>query len=307
MSDVFISYSRKDKPFAERLFDRLKEAQRDIWIDWDDIPLTADWWKEIQSGIEGTNTFVFLISPDSATSEVCRQEIEYAVTRNKRLIPLLCRSVEQERKQGLLHPAISSHNWIIFTEEVAFEQAFQMLLLALDTDLSYVREHTRLLVRAREWESKNRDTSLLLSRGELSRAELWLVEGGGKSPKPSELHALYVLKSRQNATRRERIIFGIVTVLFAISVLVAGLSWIFVRTSQGNLRYLERRIKDERATAEQVQVQMVDDLLQLPTEDVCGLLNHLNANSSVWHEVLTSPDGRLLVERQNCQIGEGDD
>jgi len=50
MTDVFISYSRKDSDFMRRLHEALTKHQRDIWVDWEDIPLSADWWKEICAG-----------------------------------------------------------------------------------------------------------------------------------------------------------------------------------------------------------------------------------------------------------------
>ena len=68
LSDVFISYSRKDKDFVQRLHDRLKALEQQVWVDWEDIPPTADWWSEIRAGIDGANTFIFVISPDSVTS-----------------------------------------------------------------------------------------------------------------------------------------------------------------------------------------------------------------------------------------------
>ena len=42
MSDVFISYSRRDIDFVRHLFDQLKA--RDVWVDWQDIQPTAYWW-----------------------------------------------------------------------------------------------------------------------------------------------------------------------------------------------------------------------------------------------------------------------
>ena len=47
MADVFISYSRKDKEFVRSLHEALARHNRDTWVDWEDIPLTADWLKEI--------------------------------------------------------------------------------------------------------------------------------------------------------------------------------------------------------------------------------------------------------------------
>jgi hypothetical protein len=43
MAEVFISYSRKDKDFVRRLGDTLVASKRDPWVDWKDIPLTAEW------------------------------------------------------------------------------------------------------------------------------------------------------------------------------------------------------------------------------------------------------------------------
>jgi len=43
MSDVFISYSRKDVDFVRKLFERLEKSERESWIDWEDMPVTADW------------------------------------------------------------------------------------------------------------------------------------------------------------------------------------------------------------------------------------------------------------------------
>jgi CRP-like cAMP-binding protein len=68
---VFISYSRRDKPFVLKLNEALSEYGIDTWVDWENIPLTADWWNEIQLGIENADAFAFVISPDSLTSEVC--------------------------------------------------------------------------------------------------------------------------------------------------------------------------------------------------------------------------------------------
>src|SRR5690606_36175944 len=188
MTDLFISYSRRDLDFVQQLYDRLKARERDIWIDLEDIPPTAEWLQEIYTGIEAANAFVFVISPHSAVSEVCRLEIEHAVKHNKKLVPIL-REVVPDRT--LLHGSLASHNWLFFRPQDEFERAFKLLNDALDTDLSYVRFHTRLLVRALEWENRKRDTSFLLRGTDLSDAEQWLGESMGKQPIPTQLHTQY--------------------------------------------------------------------------------------------------------------------
>ena len=62
MSDVFISYSRRDIEFVRHLFDQLQAHDRQPWADWQDIPPTADWLAEIYRGIEAANTFLFVMA-----------------------------------------------------------------------------------------------------------------------------------------------------------------------------------------------------------------------------------------------------
>src|SRR5262249_61206383 len=96
MSQVFISYSRIDQAFVRSLHSELERLQRDTWIDWEDIPPTSDWWREICRGIDQADNFVFVISPNSMASPVCQLEIDYARSSNKRLVPVvLCKTDEQ--------------------------------------------------------------------------------------------------------------------------------------------------------------------------------------------------------------------
>ena len=39
-----------------------------MWVDWEDIPPTAEWMREVEVAIEGADTFVFVLSPDSLKS-----------------------------------------------------------------------------------------------------------------------------------------------------------------------------------------------------------------------------------------------
>ncbi|MBW4692913.1 MAG: TIR domain-containing protein [Lyngbya sp. HA4199-MV5] len=201
MSDVFISYSRKDKAFVQTLHTALQAHHRDTWIDWEDIPLTADWWLEIQRGIEAANAFVFVISPDSVVSTVCREEVDHAVEHHKRLVPIV-------RREGFnpqqIHPALSKHNWLFFREQDSFEQALQSLLKAIDTDLDYVRAHTRLLERAIEWKQQGQNDSYLLRGSDLETAQQWLVQSYAKAPEPTALQRAYLDASHQAETLRQR-------------------------------------------------------------------------------------------------------
>ncbi|WP_428548872.1 toll/interleukin-1 receptor domain-containing protein, partial [Roseiarcus sp.] len=51
MRKVFLSYSKKDLTFALLAQAKLKEAQIEVWRDYDDIPAGEDWRQEIDKGI----------------------------------------------------------------------------------------------------------------------------------------------------------------------------------------------------------------------------------------------------------------
>ncbi|HRF98748.1 MAG TPA: toll/interleukin-1 receptor domain-containing protein, partial [Aggregatilineales bacterium] len=94
MSDVFISYSRKNSDFARKLIEKIKAIGKDWWVDWEGIPLSSpSWWAEIKAGIENADNFVFIMSPDSMASVVCNMELDYAIALGKRIIPVVYQDV----------------------------------------------------------------------------------------------------------------------------------------------------------------------------------------------------------------------
>jgi hypothetical protein len=153
MADAFIiSYSRKDEGFVRELEEALEKRGNAVWVDVEDIPLTAEWRPEILSGIEGAETFVFVISPDSIASKECKRELDHATKHNKRLVPILRREVDTTTAPDVLE----SHNWVFFRESDDFGESLEHLVQAMDTDLEWVKFHTRLLTRAVEWEGRGR-------------------------------------------------------------------------------------------------------------------------------------------------------
>src|SRR5262245_21847284 len=92
---VFVSYSRKDLGFVDRLEPALRERGIEPLLDRADIFAFEDWWKRIQALIAQADTIVFVLSPDSVNSDICRQEVEFAGTLNKRFAPVVCRRVDE--------------------------------------------------------------------------------------------------------------------------------------------------------------------------------------------------------------------
>lgn len=202
MGSVFLSYSRKDKPAAQRLHAALSARSRDVWIDWEDIPPTAAWWAEIGAAIEAADAVLFLISPDSVASKVCADELAHAQSLRKRLLPLVARDVDP----ALVPPLLAALNWIFVRDRDDFDSAVATLLAALDTDLDWLRAHTRLLVRAGDWQRHDEESSYLLRGADLDAARRWRAGAEGKKPPPAPLHDAYLDASgRAEAAEIERL------------------------------------------------------------------------------------------------------
>lgn len=200
MVNIFISYSRKDILFARLLTKALEGEGVDSWIDWDDIPPSMKWWKEIEKGIENSDIFVFLISRDSVSSKVCNQEIDHAAKNGKRLIPVVVRDTPTNKVPEVLR----SLNWILLREKDDFKTSFSELLEAIKTDYEWVQTHRRLQVRSLEWERGNKDNSFLLRGIDLQEAEAQLRVNGNKEPRPTELQKLFIQASRQQQSDEEK-------------------------------------------------------------------------------------------------------
>lgn len=221
MSDVFISYSRKDSAFVQKLFDDIKGTGKEVWADFEDIPKAADWWEEIQAGIDAADAFIFVISPDSVESDICRQEIDEAVASNKRFLPILYREITADEHKAKIHPAISSHNWIFCRAEDDYDVAFKTLMESVETDLEHNRALTRLLVRAKEWQTNNQKNSYLLQGEDLEHAETWLSSAMNKQPSPTSLHAEYIKASRGAAISQQRRLITYFAIGMVLSVALA--------------------------------------------------------------------------------------
>ncbi|NUM43365.1 MAG: cyclic nucleotide-binding domain-containing protein [Anaerolineales bacterium] len=216
---VFISYSRKDKAFVQKLNEAVVKMGMDTWVDWENIPLTVDWWAEIQRGIDNADAFAFVISPDSLNSRVCNDEIQAAVEGHKRLIPILHREPEP---QGTIHPAIGATNWVYMRSDQEMTTHIPEMVRIIRLDLEWVQTHTRLLIRAGEWANARRDNSFLLRGVDLEKAEQWLAKAENiPDPKPSPLHQDYIYASRQDTLRRRNLTFaGLATGLVILSLLL---------------------------------------------------------------------------------------
>ncbi len=245
-SDVFISYRRKDVEFAKQLYQAFKSLGREAWIDWEDIPPgSTDFTDDIAKGIRGADAFLPVLSPEYLASEYCMGELRHARDHSKRIIPIVL-----EKFEGMAIPEEISHiNWVYFCEHAGqtntFEEAFGRILAALDTDQAHVRQHTRLLTRASEWERSGHNASYLLKGEELHAAESWLAESPNKQPRPTRLHSDYIYASERLQRRRQRQILAGVSVALAVSLVLTVISLLLFQTAN----YERARAEDNEQLA----------------------------------------------------------
>ncbi|MBK8824017.1 MAG: toll/interleukin-1 receptor domain-containing protein [Anaerolineales bacterium] len=199
MNQLFISYSRKDTEFARRLADSFVAQKMEVWVDWEDIPPSVDWMREIEKGIEEANVFVFIVSPDSINSKVCAEEVAHAIKNGKRIAPIVARDVDFNQAP----PTLSHLNWIFFSRpQDKFEEAFEKVMTAIQTDFDWVQTHARLQVKALEWERNKKEVSFLLRGSDLKDAEAQILVNTEKTPTSTGLQREYILASRTDEDAR---------------------------------------------------------------------------------------------------------
>lgn len=220
-SSVMISYSRKDRAFVKNMTDALTTSDdRRIWVDWEDIPPSNDWLDAILAGIERADCFICVLSPESIKHEVCNWEVDHAVKNGKRMIPVVCREIEYHE----VRPELAQLSWIFFNPDGEdFDDAMKKLISCLDSDMRHAKYHTKLLVRAIDWERHDFEKSLLLHGADLQRARHWLNASAlGKEPKPTTLHLSFITASDSLATSMKK--RKLIAVFFAFIVGI-GIVW----------------------------------------------------------------------------------
>src|SRR5262252_8707724 len=153
---VFISYSRRDMAFADRLEAALKARGFEPLIDRSEIYAFEEWWQRIEALILRADTVVFVLSPDSVASEVALKEVAFAASLNKRFAPIVCRRVDD----STVPEALSKLNFVFFDDDAQFDDGADRLAEALNTDISWIRQHTEIGEQARRWKVAKRSKGL---------------------------------------------------------------------------------------------------------------------------------------------------
>jgi len=316
--DVFISYSRADSDIARKLNNELQLQGKTTWFDQESIASGADFAREIEQGIQSSDNFLFILSPQSVNSPYCAMEVEYAAKLNKRFVTLLHRSVNSAD----LHPELAKVQWIDFNQnEGDFNANFNQLVRTLDTDREHLQNHTKWSQRALEWQQKNKTKDLLLRGSELAIAEFWLkdIQSQKKQPVATELQKAYIAESSAEKRKNKMLLRG--AVVGALSIVTLATIGIREAKNQNQMAELkenagrvqtllnadpvEALILAIKATGESVAASLNDvrgretfSRVQSSLRDVAGDArerNLLTANTEAVNSLALSPNGKILA------------
>jgi len=106
---VFVSYSHKDSSSVYPEITWLRDCGFNVWYD-EGIEAGTEWSEELANRIEGGMLFLYFITPESAESQNCRNEVNYAVTNG---IPTLAVHLKKTDLSGGLSLSLSARQAIL--------------------------------------------------------------------------------------------------------------------------------------------------------------------------------------------------
>ncbi len=86
---IFISYSRRNVDYVDRLVRSLEGLGFDCWVDRQDLEGGTTWREKISLSIRKCQAFVLVISPDSMNSPIVAQEVSLAEFHGRTIIPVM--------------------------------------------------------------------------------------------------------------------------------------------------------------------------------------------------------------------------
>jgi WD40 repeat protein len=182
MTQAFLAYADADKERMEQIQRFLWRRGITLWTNTTSIESGEVFLQSIDRGIEETDTLLFLVSPDSLESPYCQHELTYALSLNKRVIPILVRPCLDHPLTAELKDLQHINLTAVDHQKSGLEES--ALLKVLQQDAAYYRQHKLLLVKALKWQRQNQNASILLQGYNLRQAEAWLKVAQNRSQSP---------------------------------------------------------------------------------------------------------------------------
>ena len=89
MGEIFLSYSRRDHDFADRLTGCLKNEGIHVWVDTQEIQGGDAWRAAIVRAITDCDAFLVVLSPQCVASKNVVKELSLASEKSRHIIPII--------------------------------------------------------------------------------------------------------------------------------------------------------------------------------------------------------------------------
>jgi hypothetical protein len=122
---LFISYSRQQTPFIDRLAVELEKAGHTLWLDYRSLVPAKPWYDQIKAGIIEAEAFLLVVSKGSISSPNVEPEWRLALELKERVILLIFDAVP-------LPPELQNCEWVDFRAN--FKKSLRELKQKLDAE-----------------------------------------------------------------------------------------------------------------------------------------------------------------------------
>jgi len=134
--DVFISYSSKEKSIADAVVAAHEQAGIRCWYAPRDIAPGADWADSITKAIHDCSLMVLVFSKEANRSQRVIDEVNYAISQEKPLLPF---RIESYNPTGALSLHLSSRHWLDAYDS-GWESHIERLVKTVKINLENARE-----------------------------------------------------------------------------------------------------------------------------------------------------------------------
>ncbi|MEO1188704.1 MAG: toll/interleukin-1 receptor domain-containing protein, partial [Pseudomonadota bacterium] len=320
---VFVSYSRAQVHFADELELYLSNQNHKVLLDRHGISKGEDFQARLGEMILDCDTVVFILSDESATSDVCAWEIEEATRLSKRILVVTL----SDLSDGISAPQdLAGIDWIHCWNNPAVPGSSQTkglieLDTALRTDVHWLRQCTEYQRQAANWarRGKRKQSPILLRDDLLAEALEFAKNTPLNEDLPEEVAEFFGKSSEYQATlnstavtrakavRRTGLIGAFVSAVFFLVAIGFG----YVALQQRDAAVAERNeatrqssLSFSRALAAQAGSEQDGDLSLLLSIEAFAAAPTVEARSALMSGLTAVPHITQFL-RPSQEVGSG--
>jgi TIR domain len=199
---TFISYSRTDSEFVDRLEADLRARGFNTWVDRRKLEGTREWQPQIDQAITAYPMMIVVLSPDAIASPYVRHEYEYAHQAGKRIVTLL-----HKPNLPTVPSELSEIQWVDFVNHPYETALVELIDGCQDPFFEQASDPRTLYNQAHDLESTDPERAAILYQRLLNRAPTY-AGGRAKVDLDRLNHQLYPqraqgLREQAEAARKE--------------------------------------------------------------------------------------------------------